>query len=158
MAAEWYYLIDSEQVGPVEAVRLKELADSGFLKPTDLVWREGMPDWKPASQMKNLFPPDSPRPRRLDDDDYDDEREYRRFVSNKIAAGLCGILIGPLGIHKFILGLTTPGIIMLLVSLLTCGLGTIVTGPIGLIEGIIYLTKSDEDFYEEYAIEKRGWF
>jgi hypothetical protein len=31
-------------------------------------------------------------------------------------------------------------------------------GPIGLIEGILYLTKSDEDFYQAYAVEKRGWF
>ena len=72
--------------------------------------------------------------------------------------GICGILIGALGIHKFILGLTTPGIIMLLVSILTCGLGAMVMGVIGLIEGILYLTKSDEEFYQIYAVEKRGWF
>jgi len=31
-------------------------------------------------------------------------------------------------------------------------------GIIGLIEGIVYLTKSDEDFYQTYAVEKKGWF
>ena len=80
------------------------------------------------------------------------------FAGKKIAAGICGILLGALGIHKFILGLTTPGIIMLLVSILTCGIGSVPMGVIGLIEGIIYLTKSDEDFYQTYAIEKKGWF
>ena len=81
------------------------------------------------------------------------------FAGKKIAAGICGILIGALGIHKFILGLTTPGIIMLLlVSILTCGQGAMVMGVIGLIEGILYLTKSDEEFYQIYAVEKRGWF
>jgi TM2 domain-containing membrane protein YozV len=80
------------------------------------------------------------------------------FAGKKIAAGICGILLGSLGIHKFILGLTTPGIIMLLITILTCGFGSIVTGVIGLIEGILYLTKSDQEFYQMYAVEKRGWF
>jgi TM2 domain-containing membrane protein YozV len=80
------------------------------------------------------------------------------FASKKVPAGVCGILLGSLGIHKFILGLTTPGIIMLLVTILTCGFGSIVMGPIGLIEGILYLTKSDQEFYQQYAVEKRGWF
>ena len=77
---------------------------------------------------------------------------------NRIAAGILGILLGSLGIHKFILGLTTPGIIMLLVTLLTCGWGGLVTGLIGLVEGIIYLSKNDEDFYQTYIVGKREWF
>lgn len=80
------------------------------------------------------------------------------FAGKKVAAGICGILIGSLGIHKFILGLTTPGLIMLLVTVLTCGVGGVVMGLIGLIEGIIYLTKSDEEFYRIYGVEKKGWF
>jgi TM2 domain-containing membrane protein YozV len=90
--------------------------------------------------------------------DYLDNREIRDISSTKIAAGVCGILLGGLGVHKFIIGLTMPGVIMLLVSVLTCGFGSIIMGPIGLVEGIIYLTKSDEDFYETYIVEKRGWF
>lgn len=66
--------------------------------------------------------------------------------------------MGALGVHKFVLGLTTPGIIMVLVSLLTCGVGAIPMSIIGLVEGIIYLTKSDEDFYEIYVVKKKGWF
>ncbi|WP_460194239.1 TM2 domain-containing protein [Thermosynechococcus sp. FA-CM-4201] len=76
----------------------------------------------------------------------------------KIAAGICGILLGALGIHKFVLGYNTEGLIMLLVSLLTCGLVAPVMGIIGLIEGIIYLTKSDEEFYRTYVAGKKGWF
>jgi len=63
-----------------------------------------------------------------------------------------------LGVHKFILGLTTPGIIMVLVTLLTCGFGAAVMGIIGLVEGIIYLTKSEEEFYQRYIVDKQGWF
>lgn len=79
-------------------------------------------------------------------------------AGNKIAAGICGILLGSLGVHKFILGYNTEGIIMLLVSLLTCGFGAPVMHVIGLIEGIIYLTKSDEEFVQTYIVNKRGWF
>lgn len=76
----------------------------------------------------------------------------------KIAAGICGILLGALGIHKFVLGYNTEGLIMLLVSLLTCGIVAPVMSIIGLIEGIIYLTKSDEEFYRTYIAGKKGWF
>lgn len=76
----------------------------------------------------------------------------------KIAAGICGILLGCFGIHKFILGYTQAGLIMLLVSILTFGLGGIVMGVIGLVEGILYLTKTDEDFVETYVTGQRSWF
>ncbi len=79
-------------------------------------------------------------------------------ASKKIAAGICGILIGALGIHKFVLGYKTEGLIMLLGSVLTFGLAAFVFGIIGLIEGIIYLTKSDEEFINTYVTSKKGWF
>ncbi len=75
-------------------------------------------------------------------------------AEKKIAAGICGILIGGLGVHRFILGDATGGIIRIVVTFVTCGVGSI----IGLIEGIIYLTKSDEDFVNEYIMNKKGWF
>ena len=79
-------------------------------------------------------------------------------ADKKIAAGICGILIGALGIHKFILGYKKEGLIMLLVSVLSCGMVAPITGIIGLIEGILYLTKSDEDFSRIYFQNKKGWF
>jgi TM2 domain-containing membrane protein YozV len=78
--------------------------------------------------------------------------------SKKIAAGICGILLGGLGIHKFVLGYTREGIIMLLVTVLTCGIAGFVVAIIGLIEGIIYLTKSDAEFESTYILGKKGWF
>ncbi len=79
-------------------------------------------------------------------------------ADKKIAAGICGILLGALGVHKFILGYTKEGIIMLLVTVLTLGLGGFIMGIIGLIEGIVYLTKSDEEFVATYLTGKKGWF
>ncbi len=75
----------------------------------------------------------------------------------KLIAGICGILLGAFGIHKFLLGYTTEGLIMLLVTILTCGFGGFVMGVIGLIEGILYLTKSDEEFNQTYVIGRKGW-
>ena len=79
-------------------------------------------------------------------------------ADKKIAAGICGILLGALGVHKFLLGYSTEGIIMLLVTILTCGFGGAVMGIIGLVEGIIYLTKSDAEFVSTYMTSKKGWF
>ena len=75
--------------------------------------------------------------------------------NKKISAGLLAILLGPFGIHKFLLGYTTEGIIWLIISICTCGS---VTAILGLIEGIIYLTKSDDEFFETYQINKKTWF
>lgn len=71
----------------------------------------------------------------------------------KLVAGILAILLGGLGIHKFYLGYTTAGIIELILGL-CCGIGSI----IGLIEGIIYLTKSDEEFQKIYVDNKKEWF
>lgn len=79
-------------------------------------------------------------------------------ADKKIAAGVCGILLGALGIHKFILGYTKEGVIMLLVTILTLGFAGFIMGIIGLIEGILYLTKSDADFVATYVNAKKGWF
>ena len=78
--------------------------------------------------------------------------------NKKIIAGIFGILLGALGVHKFILGYTSAGLIMLLISVLTLGILSAIPSIIGLIEGIIYLTKSDDEFYQTYMVEKRPWF
>lgn len=82
-------------------------------------------------------------------------------AEKKLASGLCGILLGGLGIHKFILGYTTEGVIMLviyIVGLFLCGIPSLVMHVIGIIEGIMYLTKSDEEFVQTYIVNKKPWF
>lgn len=79
-------------------------------------------------------------------------------AEKKIVAGILAILLGSLGIHKFYLGFTNAGIIMLLITLLTCGFGGTLMAVFGLIEGIIYLTKTDEEFVATYVIGKKAWF
>jgi TM2 domain-containing membrane protein YozV len=82
--------------------------------------------------------------------------------NKKILAGVLAILLGAFGVHKFILGYTKEGIIMLVITIIigafTCGIGASAMGIIGLIEGIIYLTKSDEEFFNIYQVGKKPWF
>ncbi len=76
----------------------------------------------------------------------------------KMVAGILAIALGSLGIHIFYLGMTTPGLIMLLVSILTCGFGAPIMHIIGIIERVMYLTKSDAEFEKTYVVEKKQWF
>lgn len=79
----------------------------------------------------------------------------------KLVSGLLAILLGWLGIHKFYLGYQKEGIIMLVVGLagfLLCGIPTSVVGVIGIIEGIMYLTKTDEEFEATYVQNQKPWF
>lgn len=86
--------------------------------------------------------------------------------SKRILSGILGIIFGSLGIHKFVLGYNNEGIILLVATLIGYAtvcfvigyLFLIATGVIGLIEGIIYLTKTDEEFYNTYMKGKKTWF
>lgn len=79
---------------------------------------------------------------------------------NRITAGLLALCLGALGIHKFYLGYNTAGIIYLL-----CGtIGWVIGFPglavmaLAVIDGIIYLTKTDEEFYRVYVEGRKEWF
>lgn len=74
--------------------------------------------------------------------------------NKKIVAGIFALLLGGIGVHKFYLGYTTEGVIQIVLSLITCG----IAGIIPFIEGILYLIKTDEEFYQTYQVNKRGWF
>ncbi len=76
-----------------------------------------------------------------------------REENKKVVAGILAILLGFLGIHKFYLGYTKEVIIQILLNIIF-GIG----GLIGIIEGIIYLTKTDEDFYQTYQVGQKPWF
>ena len=151
---------DGQQYGPVSAEQLRGWITENRANAQTLVQPDGAQDWKPLGSLPEFAadlkppplaapvpptitpPPCAPVPR----------------ASNKIPAGICGILLGSLGVHKFILGYTGAGLVMLLVTLLTCGLASPVMHVIGLIEGIIYLCKSDEEFVRVYVDGRKEWF
>ena len=87
----------------------------------------------------------------------------------KLATGIFAIILGALGIHKFYFGYTSEGITLLLSTLIILPLLTIITCGIGsafypvvfivpLIEGVIYLTMSDEHFDRTYVQGRKPWF
>lgn len=81
---------------------------------------------------------------------------------SRIAAALLAIFLGPLGIHKFYLGRTAAGLTMLAVTLfgsaVTFGFAASVMMVLGVVEGIVYLTKTDMEFYQVYVIGRKSWF
>ena len=56
-AAQWYLARDGQQFGPLSETELTKFVELGHLQPTDLLWREGFPDWRPAMVV---FPPRKP--------------------------------------------------------------------------------------------------
>jgi TM2 domain-containing membrane protein YozV len=81
--------------------------------------------------------------------------------NKKMLVGLLAIFLGWLGIHKFILGYTKEGVILLVLGILgffTCGITSMISWVVGIIEGIMYLTKSDEEFYNTYQEGQKPWF
>lgn len=74
--------------------------------------------------------------------------------SKRILCGVLGILLNIVALHRFMLGDTKGGLIRIALNVVTCG----GAGVIGLVEGIIYLTKSDEEFDRIYVQEGKAWF
>ena len=106
--------------------------------------------------------PDYPTQGMYVDFDVDDGRAFDFVLltvagqKSKIVAGILALLLGTLGIHKFYLGYVVVGVVYLLVSITFIGL--FLTVPVSIIDGIIYLTKSDEDFDKTYVQNRKSWF
>lgn len=87
---------------------------------------------------------------------------YATQAGMKVPAGVCGILLGSLGIHKFLMGYIMEGIIMLMITVIggifTFGLASGLMHVVGLVEGILYVSKSDEEFVNTYVVHRKGWF
>lgn len=138
-----------------EIKALKELLDMGAITQEDFDEKKAELLNQPIKAQQLTSPPPQPHHSQVG------ASSQASYGKSKIAAGLLAIFVGTLGIHKFYLGYTTQGIVMLLVSLfgsILLGFGAVVMGVIALIEGVIYLTKADEDFNTIYVQGCKGWF
>jgi TM2 domain-containing membrane protein YozV len=147
--------------------------------PADrLVWTPGMSRWRRADRVEELIfagalhgmPPHHGIPPAINSHAggstfiHPPAPVYNPSIinTNRLAAGLAGILLGGFGIHKFVLGMPKAGVIMLLLTVvggfITCGTVSAVVGVIGLIEGVLYLTRNDPDFSQLYMVQKKQWF
>jgi TM2 domain-containing membrane protein YozV len=152
---------DGRQYGPVSTDQLRRWLAEGRAGGHTLVQPEGAQEWKElslfpefAADLKAPPPPPLAQPPGVQPID----AAAKSKASNKLAAGICGILLGGFGVHKFVLGYVGTGMIMLLVSILSCGLLYWLMHLIGLIEGIVYLAKSDEEFVRLYVDGRKTWF
>jgi len=109
-----------------------------------------------SSRTSNVNDSLSPQSSQYSDPSWDD------IKSKRTTAGILAILFGYLGVHKFILGYNAEGFILLVVSIfggiITCGLALTFTAIIAIIEGIIILTKTPDEFKRLYIDKKTGWF
>ena len=175
--SDYFIAIDGQQQGPFPAVDLPARG----MRADSMVWCDGMGDWQRAEQVMELatllpgrrpppavpYPSSSPPtpygpppygqvpfPQSMPPMGYANSPMYVPANSNRVAAGICGILLGGLGVHKFILGQVGAGLIMFFCNFPTCGIMHI----IGIIEGVIYLTKTDAEFHQIYVVQRRAWF
>jgi TM2 domain-containing membrane protein YozV len=144
---------DGQPYGPVNAEQLRRWIAENRVRAQTLVQVEGASEWKPLESIPELAAELKAAPASIAAPPV-----FAARASNKVPAGVCGILLGSLGIHKFILGYTGAGLIMLLVTLLSCFILAPIMHLIGLIEGIVYLCKSDEEFVRVYVDGRKEWF
>ena len=81
-------------------------------------------------------------------------------TKSKVTAGVLAIVLGGFGVHKFYLGYVGTGFIFLAIWIvgLLIFIGPLVVGVIGIIEGIRYLSMSDEQFDQTYVKNSKLWF
>jgi hypothetical protein len=120
MPDQWYYSRDGQQqLGPISGTALREMAAKGQLGRGDLVWTEGMSQWAPAESTRSLFPSAAPkesaaqapvpaipageptatpRPRRVDRDDFQGPRNIRRKQGGLSTGAKVALCFGFLGL------------------------------------------------------------
>lgn len=82
MAAKWFYRRAGAEHGPVSSGKIRRMVARGELEPTDMLWKVGMDEWRPAGDSAKLFggegthsenrrrrSPRAPRQRRREDVD-----------------------------------------------------------------------------------------
>lgn len=123
---------DGKMYGPVSEQQMRQWIVEGRVNANTLIQAEGSADWKPLSsfaQFGQAAPPPLSQyaaPPTLTS--HDDRK-------SKLAAGLLGIFLGGIGVHRFYLGYTTIGVVQILVTFVTCGVGALW----GFIEGILII-------------------
>lgn len=122
---------DGRQYGPISADQLQQWIAQGRANAQTMAQVEGSTEWKPlasfpefATQVSAAAVPPLMQPPDL--------------RKSRLVAGLLGVLLGGLGVHRFYLGYIGIGVAQIVVTFVTCGVGYIW----GLIEGILILVGS----------------
>jgi TM2 domain-containing membrane protein YozV len=127
----WYYQQGTNRMGPVDEATIRGLLASGALSIDTLVWTNGMSNWVPLQQTPLAaglpVPPPSPVQLAV-------PPSLNPEAKDRIAYVLLAVFLGGLGIHNFFAGYTSRAVAQLLITILTCGLGAIVTSIWAIVE------------------------
>ena len=168
----WHLARNGEELGEFSEAGIVRGLQSGRFLQTDWIWQDGMADWVLVS---SIFPNEKPAPlptpnaavsNPYGETLYSDASTLSTIfssdeglrLSSKTIAGILALLGGWLSLHKFYLGYIGTGLLSLAFCLLTCGLGVLIIYPISLAEGLIYLTMSNNSFYQSHVIGRKSWF
>lgn len=111
-------------MGPVDEATIRSFIANGTLSIDTLVWTTGMANWVPLQQTQlaaGLPVPPSAAPT------YAPAYGQNSNAKDRVAYVLLAVFLGHLGIHNFFAGYTSRAVTQLLICLLTCGIGGIVT-------------------------------
>ena len=167
----WYYTFrGQQQTAAIPESALINLIATGQVGADDHVWCETMATWDVVSRVPRLATfalpstlaplgtgsqPGWPVTHRTASAAAD-SLEYQAFVGKKTGAGILALFVGCFGVHKFMLGLTTGGLTMLILCVLIFPIPLL--SMVSFIEAVIYLSKADDKFYQDYAVQKKQWF
>lgn len=129
----WYYQQGSNRIGPIDEATIRGLLTSEQISIDTLVWTTGMSSWVPLQQSSlgaGLPTPPSAVP------SYPMPVQGNQNAKDRVAYILLAVFIGHLGIHNFFAGYTSRGVIQLVITIVTCGLGGIATWIWAIIEAI----------------------
>ncbi len=120
-------------MGPIDEATIRGLLTSGQISIDTLVWTTGMSSWVPLQQSSlgaGLPTPPSAVP------SYPMPVQGNQIAKDRVAYILLAVFIGHLGIHNFFAGYTSRGVIQLVITIVTCGIGGIATWIWAIIEAI----------------------
>ena len=120
-------------MGPIDEATIRGLLTSGQISIDTLVWTTGMSSWVPLQQSSlgaGLPTPPSAVP------SYPMPVQGTQIANDRVAYILLAVFIGHLGIHNFFAGYTSRGVIQLVITIVTCGIGGIATWIWAIIEAI----------------------
>lgn len=131
----WYYEQNGNRIGPVDEATMRSLIANRTISIDTLVWTNGMANWTPLQQTQLAagLPVPPPMPGNPPASPYHAVPAHHPEAKDRVAYVLLAVLLG-FGIHNFYAGYTNRGLIQLLVSILTCGIGWIFMWIWGIVE------------------------
>lgn len=148
--ANWHLLRNEETHGPYPEEQLREWIRSGNVVASDKVAREGDSTWVSVDMVPEFAAELAAAPAQAAaaSSTAAPAGAATGAKKDKLVAGILAILLGGLGVHHFYLGSMGRGILYIVLACV--GISPI----LGIIDGILYLTKPDDQFQRNYM----NWF